>query len=569
MTKIYRSLFLLFSIFFLIQSQAQHLSGSYHFADIKNAEGTALLAVADGDTLSLNTDLTFNYFLTAKNNLTAKGKWRLHDNILVFHYKSPIDTIRFYEILERSDSILSFQEGLVVFRFKRDDYTPQKGVLPVLLSTTDGGLNMNHILRGILGMFGLILITFLFSSNRKAINWKTVGKGLFLQFVLAILVLKVVWVQDIFDNIGRVFVKILSFTQEGSEFLFAGLMDTDTYGFIFAFQVLPTVIFFSALTSLLYYFGILQKIVWVFAWLMRKTLKLSGAESLAAAGNIFLGQTEAPLLVKPYIKNMTMSELLTLMTGGMATIAGAVLAAYIGFLGGPDELTQLYFAKHLLTASVMSAPAAIIAAKILLPETEEVNKDMSIARSSIGGNWLEALANGTSDGLRLAINVGAMLLVFTAFIALVNSILGDVIGDWFGINEWVTNISDARYTSFSLQFILGYLLAPVTWLLGVPTADITVVGQLLGEKTILNEFYAYTTMSDMIEKGMFTSQRSIVITTYILCGFANFASIGIQIGGIGALAPSRRGDLSKLGVKALIAGTIASLYTGVIVGMLI
>jgi CNT family concentrative nucleoside transporter len=257
------------------------------------------------------------------------------------------------------------------------------------------------------------------------------------------------------------------------------------------------------------------------------------------------------------------------MSGGMATIAGAVLAAYIGFLGGPDELNQLYFAKHLLTASVMSAPAAIIAAKILLPETEKVNKDMTINKSSIGGNWLEAIANGTTEGLKLAVNVGAMLLVFTAFIALANSILGDLIGDATGLNGWVADLTDGRYDTFSLEFILGYTLSPLTWLLGVSGADAPAVGQLLGEKTILNEFYAYTTMSNMVGEGMFTDSRSIVIATYILCGFSNFASIGIQIGGIGAIAPTRRGDLSKLGVKALIAGTMASLYTGVIVGMLI
>jgi len=568
MTKIYRSLFLSFSIFFFIQSQAQNLSGSYHFADIKNTKGETLLAVANGDSLTLNSNLTFNYFLAAKNNLTANGKWRLHDNILVFHYKNPSDTARYFQILERSDSLLIFKEGNVIFRFTRNDFIPVKTMVSHQ-TPTDGGLTLNHVLRGLLGMFSLLLITYLLSANRKAINWKIVFRGLSLQIILALLVLKVSQVERVFNGIGAVFIKILSFTEKGSAFLFGGLIDKDTYGFLFAFQVLPTILFFSALTSLLYYFGILQKIVWVFAWLMRKTLKISGAESLAAAGNIFLGQTEAPLLVKPYIKNMTKSELLTLMSGGMATIAGAVMGAFIVFLGGPDKASQLYFAKHLLTASIMSAPAAIIAAKMLLPETETVNKDMSIKKSSIGGNWLEAIANGTTDGLRLAVNVGAMLLVFTALIALANSLLGDVIGDWFGINEWVSSFTDGRYNTFSLQFILGYTLAPITWLLGVPAADITAVGQLLGEKTILNEFYAYTTMSEMIKEGVFSSQRSIVISTYILCGFANFASIGIQIGGIGALAPSRRGDLAKLGIKALIAGTVASLFTGVIVGMLI
>jgi CNT family concentrative nucleoside transporter len=552
--------------------QAQSLTDTYHFKDIKNTKGQSLLPITQDDYLLIHGDLTFSYFLTAKNDLTANGTWQVQDNILVFDYSAPNDTTRYYEILELSDSILSIKEGNVIYRFNRDGFTPQEEVAAasnVVDHFKDGGLQLNHVLRGILGLFVLLLITYVLSSNRKAINWGTVLKGLSLQLILAVLVLKVPFVERIFDSIGKVFVKILSFTAEGSKFLFSGLMDTETYGFIFAFQVLPTVIFFSALTSILYYYGILQKVVWAFAWVMRKTLKLSGAESLAAAGNIFLGQTEAPLLVKPYIKNMTLSELLCLMSGGMATIAGAVLAAYIGFLGGPDELNQLYFAKHLLTASVMSAPAAIIAAKILLPETEKVNKDMTINKSSIGGNWLEAIANGTTEGLKLAVNVGAMLLVFTAFIALANSILGDLIGDATGLNGWVADLTDGRYDTFSLEFILGYTLSPLTWLLGVSGADAPAVGQLLGEKTILNEFYAYTTMSNMVGEGMFTDSRSIVIATYILCGFSNFASIGIQIGGIGAIAPTRRGDLSKLGVKALIAGTMASLYTGVIVGMLI
>ncbi len=561
---------LLLGLFFTSMLGAQSLTDSYHFHKITNAENASFVEIAEDDVMSINGDLTFSYNLEAKNNLEASGKWQVQDDILVFTYVRPIDTTRYYQIVERSDSLLSFQESGITYVFKRDSYVPIDAVPSMKREVfMDGGLQINHVLRGILGLFALLLITYLLSSNKKAINWKTVFKGLSLQLILAILVLKVPFVTRIFDAISQVFVKILSFTTAGSEFLFRGLMDVDTYGFIFAFQVLPTVIFFSALTSILYYYGILQKIVWGFAWIMHKTLRLSGAESLAAAGNIFLGQTEAPLLVKPYVKNMTLSELLCLMSGGMATIAGAVLAAYIGFLGGPDEMNQLYFAKHLLTASVMSAPAAIIAAKILLPETEQVNKDMTIERSSMGGNWLEAIANGTTEGLKLAVNVGAMLLVFTAFIALVNSLLGDLLGDITGLNGVIADLTDGRYQAFSLEFILGYTLSPLTWLLGVSWQDAPAVGQLLGEKTILNEFYAYTTMSGMVEKGLFSDPRSMVISTYILCGFANFASIGIQLGGIGAIAPSRRGDLAKLGVKALIAGTLASLYTGVIVGMLI
>jgi CNT family concentrative nucleoside transporter len=370
--------------------------------------------------------------------------------------------------------------------------------------------------------------------------------------------------------VSRAFVTLLSFTYEGSEFLFGNLMDSsNSLGYIFAFQVLPTVIFFSALTSLLFYYGILQKVVFAFAWVMKRTMKLSGAESLAAAGNVFLGQTESPLLVKPYIRKMTRSELMCLMSGGMATIAGGVLAAYIGFLGGESDVQQIFFAKHLLAASVMSAPAAVVAAKILLPETEKVNDSMHISKEGIGSNALEAITNGTTEGLKLAVNVGAMLLVFIAFIAMANYILEDLVGTWFGLNEWVLNLTNGQYEGFTLQFILGYTLAPITWLMGVNGSDIVLVGQLLGEKTILNEFVAYVSLGDLMEAGKFTSEKSIIIATYILCGFSNFASIGIQIGGIGSLAPNRKTDLSKLGFKALIGGTMASLFTAVIVGMLI
>ncbi|MCH8553954.1 MAG: Na+ dependent nucleoside transporter [Schleiferiaceae bacterium] len=434
----------------------------------------------------------------------------------------------------------------------------------------NGNFDLGNFARGLLGLLVLLIICVVLSSNRRRINWGLVVKGLAIQLLFALAILKVPQVESVFDYISRAFVSVLSFASEGAQFLFGSLIqDTTSFGYIFAFQVLPTVVFFSALTSLLYYFGVLQKVVYVFAWVMKRTLKLSGAESLAAAGNVFLGQTESPLLVKPYIENMTRSELLCLMAGGMATIAGGVLAAYINFLGGPELEGQLFFAKHLLAASVMSAPAAVVAAKILLPETEPFETDMKISKNEIGGNWLEAISNGTGDGLRLAINVGAMLLVFIALIALVNAILTDLIGEWLGLNSWVASLSGGQYEAFSLQFILGYTLAPITWVMGVHSQDITLVGQLLGEKTILNEFVAYATMGNLMEAGKFTEERSVIIATYILCGFSNFASIGIQIGGIGALAPKRRTDISKLGIKALIAGTMASLFTAVLVGMLI
>ena len=432
------------------------------------------------------------------------------------------------------------------------------------------GFSFESLLRGILGIFSLLLIAFAFSRNRKQIDWKLVAKGLGIQILFALLILKVPFIQNGFEWISSIFVVILGFTREGNIFLFGDLVENiDSFGFIFVFQVLPTILFFSALTSLFFYYGILQKVVYGFAILMKKTLNLSGSESLAAAGNVFLGQTESPLLIKPYIDKMTMSELLCLMAGGMATIAGGVLAAYIGFLGGSDPIQQLFFAKHLLAASVMSAPAAVVAAKILLPETEKVNKNMKISREQIGTNALEAITIGTTQGLKLAVNVGAMLLVFIAFVAMANYFLKDFIGDFTGINTWVSSITNGQYDGLTLQFILGYTLAPVTWLMGVCRQDMVLVGQLLGEKTILNEFVAYVSLGDLKASGKFLEEKSIIIATYILCGFANISSIGLQIGGIGALAPKRTKDLSKLGILALIAGTLASLFTAVIVGMIL
>jgi len=425
-----------------------------------------------------------------------------------------------------------------------------------------------EILRA-LGSLVLILgLLFWASANRRAISWSLVAKGMLIQFGLAYLILEVDSISAAFDSIGKGFVALLGFAREGSLFLFGDLVGrVDSFGYIFAFQVLPTIVFFSAITSLLFHFGILQRVVWVFAWFMKRTLKLSGAESLSAAANVFVGQTEAPLLVKPYIAGMTRSELLCLMSGGMSTIAGAVLAAYINYLGGTDEARQIFFARHLLAASVMSAPAAIIAAKILMPETEKFvdTADVEIEKQ---GNWLEAIAHGTGDGLKMAVNVGVMLLVFTALIALANAILSGAIGEWTGLNAWIASATDGRFTEFNLQAIFGITLAPLTWLMGAPWADATAVGQLLGEKTVLNEFYAYVSMGNLMEGGQLGSEKAQILSTYILCGFANFASIGIQIGGIGALAPERRKDLSTLGLRALLAGTAASLFTAILVGIL-
>jgi CNT family concentrative nucleoside transporter len=422
------------------------------------------------------------------------------------------------------------------------------------------GFSLESLFRGVLGIFSLLIIAFLFSRDRKGIDWKLVVKGLGIQLLFAILILKVPFVYSMFSFIAKGFTKIIDFTNKGSEFLFGNLMDySESWGYIFAVQVLPTVIFFSALTSLFYYWRILPRIVYGFAWVMKKTLKLSGPESVAAAGNIFLGQTEAPLLVKPYLDKMTKSEMLCLMSGGMATIAGGVLAAFIGMLG--EE-----FAIHLIMASVMSAPAAVVAAKMLLPEEEKFDSTLEVNIEGGISNELEAISQGTTDGLKLAVNVGAMLLVFTALMYMANYILFKI-GLWTDINGWIAE--NTRYSELSFNMILGYIGAPIAWLMGVCKEDMFLVGQLLGEKTVLNEFVGYMSLGEMKNAGLFAEQKSIIIATYILCGFANFASIGIQIGGIGALAPKRRGDLSKLGILALIGGTLASLFTAVIVGMLI
>ncbi|MGJ8735776.1 NupC/NupG family nucleoside CNT transporter [Zobellia laminariae] len=434
----------------------------------------------------------------------------------------------------------------------------------------NAGFSFNSLSRGILGMAVLLLISFLFSSNRRAINWKTVGIGLTLQLVIAIGVLKIPFIQRVFESIGEVFISILGFTRAGSKFLFEGLVvDTGTFGYIFAFQVLPTIIFFSALTSLLFYLGIIQKVVRVLAWMLSKTLGISGAESLSVAGNIFLGQTEAPLLIKAYLEKMTKSEILLVMIGGMATVAGAVLAAYIGFLGGEDKVLQLVFAKHLLAASVMAAPGAIVISKILYPQTEAVNTDVAVSSEKIGSNVLDAIANGTTEGLRLAVNVGAMLLVFVAMIAMLNGIL-DWIGDLTSLNQWVA--LNTSYDKFSLEAILGTIFAPLMWLIGVANEDIMLMGQLLGIKLVASEFVGYIQLAElknMATGASFTYNKSVIMATYMLCGFANFASIGIQIGGIGSLAPGQRKTLSEFGLKAVLGGSIASLLSATIAGMIL
>lgn len=542
---------------------------------------------------------------------------------------------------------------------------------------------LENILRGILGMCFLIFVCWLLSNNRKAINWKLVGLGIFFQVMFAMgvlhttafgqpvfwllfglilvytifkkylrvqrkesgltyntsyLVLVLIWqiiliaglilAPKIFGSWSRlaiflssiailalvfrvgkkfpelmkwsillscvlivgavystictpaifkvilqsasgVFVDLINISHKGTEFLFGELADpTKSWAYVFAIQVLPNIIFFAALSSILYYLGVLQVIVYVFAYLLNK-LKISGAESLSTAANIFLGQTEAPLMIRPYLEKLTRSEILLIMVGGMANTAGSVMAAYVGFLGGNDPDQQNYFALHMLSQSIMSAPAAIVCAKILFPQTDDhlISKDLTVPKEKLGDNFLDALSLGTTDGLKLAVNVGAMLIVFTAVMYVVNALMG-YLGDITHLNENIAAATGGAYNELSLQFVLGYMFAPVAWLIGVNQVDMVAVGQLLGEKTILNEFVAYISLGDMKAKGMIQDPKSLLIVTYALCGFANFASIGIQIGGISQLAPNQRRNLTELGVKALIGGTIACLMCGCIAGAL-
>ena len=426
-----------------------------------------------------------------------------------------------------------------------------------------------HVVRGLIGIVAFLGLAFLFSSNRRAVPWKLVAAGMVLQLVFAFAVLKVPVFEVVMNAAASFFVRILDFSLEGAAFLFGPLVTDDkAFPFIFAFKVLPTIVFFAAFTSALYYLGILQRVVFAFAWVMSKTMRLSGAESLSAAANIFVGQTEAPLLIRPYIAKMTRSEILCVMIAGMATIAGGVMAGYVGMLGGNTEAGRQLFALHLLTASILSAPAAVLTSKILLPETEAIETELLIPRERIGANFLDALANGTTDGLKLALNVAAMLIAFIALIALVNWCFARGLGSWTGLNAWAAAISHGRYHEFNLQFAFGVAFAPLAWLMGVPNHDLLVAGQLLGEKTVINEFVAYGSLAQLKDAGAFADLRSVIILTYALCGFSNISSIGIQIGGIGALAPNQRPTLAALGIKALIGGSIACFLTACVAAML-
>lgn len=492
-----------------------------------------------------NTDTVFS-------NL-KEGTWKMNNDVLELN--GQIDT----NIITEKYPIAYSSDNKIVFLKddKRFSYHDEE-------SSKMTGFSWVSIVRGIFGLFMLFLVGFIFSKDRKNIDWKLVLKGTGLQIALALLILKVPFVTTLFEWLSKAFTKLINFSHDGANFLFRSLgsEQIDSVLMNFATWILPSIIFFAAISSLLYYLGILQWIVKRLAWVMNKTLGISGAESISAAANIFIGQTEAPLLVKPYLKRMTKSEIMCLMVGGMATIAGGVLAAVIGILGGGDEVKELFYAKHLLTASFMSAPAAIVFAKILVPETEQIDKNLDVPKEKIGANALEAITNGTTDGLKLAANVGAMLIVFISLVAFVNYALGKV-GDWTTLNDVIEQ--GGIYNSLSFESITGYILSPFAWVMGVEWQDCMYFGQLLGEKTILNEFIAYPHLGGIQDE---LSQKTVIMSTYVLCGFANIASIGIQVGGIGILVPEKRSTLAKYGIVALIGGTLACMSTSVLAGML-
>jgi CNT family concentrative nucleoside transporter len=434
------------------------------------------------------------------------------------------------------------------------------------------GAFLGQAMFGLFGLAVLIGIGWLFSANKRAVDWKLIITGVGLQIVLATVVLKVPYGSDVFNTIASGFVKLLGFVNVGSDFIFGSFMDTKKFGFVIAVQVLPTIVFFASLTSVLYHLGVMQKVVRGMAWLITKAMNVSGAETTSVCASVFIGQTEAPLTIKPYIEKMTESELLTVMVGGMAHIAGSVMAAYVGLLGEGDPIRQQFFAKHLLTASIMAAPATLLISKLLMPETGEplTRGTIKLEVERTTTNIIDAAAAGAGDGLRLALNVGAMLLAFIALIALANAPL-----QWLGAHAWTADADSSinawltahagHPVDLSLQTLLGWVLSPLAWLIGVPWTDATLVGSFIGEKVVVNEFVAYVDMSKHLQDMLPQSQ---LISTYALCGFANFSSIAIQIGGIGGIAPTRRHDLARFGLRAVLGGSLATFMTATIAGVL-
>lgn len=553
-TKMFKKIVFLLAVLF-----------SYQAINAQEIEKKWQLSTSESDYLELQKG---SYTLQiANDSINQKGDYLVQDNfIFLFENGSDSPTKRFV-IEAKTDSTLVIKNKGKAYSFFASNKEVKTDTTAQLIKSE--GISFTSIWRGILGMLSLLGIAYLFSANKKAINWKTVGLGIAAQLILAIGVLKVPFVKAGFEFVGNLFVLVLDFTRAGSEFLLGGMMNIESFGFIFLFQVLPTIIFFSALTSLLFYLGVIQIIVKGLAKVLTKLLSISGAESLSVAGNIFLGQTEAPLMIKAYLEKMNKSEILLVMVGGMATVAGGVLAAYIGFLGGNDPVLRLEFAKHLLAASVMAAPGAIVISKMLYPQTEEINTNVEVSKEKIGSNILDAISTGTTEGLKLAANVAAMLLVFIAFIAMINYTLG-WIGGWSGLNSVIAD--NTPYNAFSLETILGIVFSPLMWLIGVAKEDMMLMGQLLGVKLAASEFVGYIQLAElknMANSIHFTYDKSVIMATYMLCGFANFASIGIQIGGIGSLAPNQRKTLSEFGLKAVIGGSLASLLSATIAGMII
>lgn len=550
--------------FFLVTTFSQEIENKWEITEVQSSIDST--GINQGDVLRLK-EGTFK-FEDSQKNIKHSGDYIYQNNLLLFFFKDP-ETISRMRLSQSTDSTMTLTSDNLRLQLRQPREAVEESTIISNEIIPSEGFSFQSFYRGAIGMVSLLLIAFLFSSNRRAIKWKTVGLGLAFQLVIAIGVLRVGFIKSGFEAVGQVFVNVLDYTRAGSEFLLGGMLDVNSFGFIFAFQVLPTIIFFSALTSVLFYLGIIQVVVRGMGWLLSKILHISGAESLSVAGNIFLGQTEAPLLIKAYLEKMNKSEILLVMVGGMATVAGAVLAAYIGFLGGDDPGLRLTFAKHLLAASVMAAPGAIVVSKILFPQTESIDTDIHVSSEKIGSNILDAIANGTSEGLRLAVNVGAMLLVFIAFIAMINGIL-----NWAGeittLNGWI--VANSAYDSLSLEAILGTVFAPLMWLIGVASEDTSLMGQLLGIKIVASEFVGYIQLAELKDTSAaihLSYEKSVIMATYMLCGFANFASIGIQIGGIGSLAPGQRQTLSAFGMKALIGGSIASLISATIAGMII
>jgi CNT family concentrative nucleoside transporter len=430
------------------------------------------------------------------------------------------------------------------------------------------GFSIESLLRGLLGMSCIIAVCYLISYDRKHIDWKLAGGGLLLQLILALSVLYVPFVGTLFEWAGRAFVKLMDFTHEGLVFLLGPYAERAN-GFSFLLHSLPIVIFFSALVSLFYYWGIIQRIVGGFSWILRRFMNISGSEGLIAAGNIFMGMTESPVLIKNYLSSMNRSEIFLVMVSGMGTIAGSVMGTYIGMLGGDDPVEKVMFAKHLLSASVMAAPGAIVIAKMLCPQTEPIDERLvTIEKHNEHSSPLGALGAGTSTGVKLMVNIAAMLLVFIALVALVNYISKDLIGHYTGINEWIRDFTDGKSDGLTFQFLVGIILAPFMWLTGIPAEDMTLVGSLLGQKTILNEFVAYAQMEQWKEAGLFVYEKSMIMSTYILCGFANISSIGILLGGIGVLAPEKKGMIIRFGFPAMIGGALVSLMSATLIGMI-